>query len=100
MVKAQLGAVSQTAVITVQSVTSVAITPNPATIAQGTTQQFKATATLADGTTQDVSSSVTWISTAPTIATISNFPAGQATGSHQARPQSAPRSMANWQRHS
>jgi hypothetical protein len=80
MVKAQLDAVSQTAVVTVQSVTSVAITPNPATIAQGTAQQFKATVTLADGTTQDVTSSVSWISTTPAIATISNYPAGRATG--------------------
>jgi uncharacterized protein YjdB len=86
MVKAQFGAVSQTAVITVQSVTSVAITPNPATIAQGTRQQFKAIATLADGTTQDVSLSVKWTSTSPNIATINNqpadsvYPAGLATG--------------------
>ncbi len=80
MLKVQFGAVSQTAVLTVQSVTSVAITPNPATIAQGTTRQFKATATLADGTTQDVTSSVTWFSTTPTIASISYFALGQATG--------------------
>ena len=80
MIEVQFGAVSQTAVLTVQSVTSVAITPNPATIAQGTAQPFKATATLADGTTQDVTPSVTWISTTPTIARISNLPAGQATG--------------------
>jgi trimeric autotransporter adhesin len=82
MVKAQLGAVSQTVVLTVQSVTSVAITPNPATIAQGTAQQFKATATLADGTTQDVTYSATWVSATPTITTISNsLPVGgRATG--------------------
>jgi trimeric autotransporter adhesin len=80
MVKAQFGAVSQTAVLTVQSVTSVAITPNPATIARDTQQRFKATATLADGTTQDVSTSVSWVSSTPTVATISNYPAGQATG--------------------
>ena len=52
MLKVQVGAVSQTAVLTVQSVTSLAITPNPVTIAQGTSRQFKATATLADGTTR------------------------------------------------
>jgi trimeric autotransporter adhesin len=68
----------------VQSLTSVAIAPNPATIAQGTTQQFTATATLADGTTQDVSSSVTWISTTPTIATIINHPQSQALPTGQA----------------
>jgi uncharacterized protein YjdB len=98
MVKAQLGSVSQTAVLTVQSVTSLAITPNSATIAKGATQQFTATATLADGTTQDVSRSVTWISTTPTVATISS--SGLAKGSHQAQPPSARRSVANLQRHS
>jgi trimeric autotransporter adhesin len=67
----KLGGVSQTAVLSVQSLTSVSITPNPVTIAHGTGSQFKATATLADGTTQDVTDSVTWVSSTPTIATIS-----------------------------
>jgi Bacterial Ig-like domain (group 2) len=74
----QFGGVSKTAVVTVQKVTSVALAPNPLTIAQGTARQFKATATLADGTTQDVTASVTWVSSAPTIATITY--AGFATG--------------------
>jgi len=78
MLEVQLGGVSKTAVLSVQSVSSVAIAPNPVTIALGTSQQFKATATLADGTTQDVTSSVTWVSTTPTIATITY--AGWVTG--------------------
>jgi hypothetical protein len=78
MVEVKLGGISQTAVLSVQSLTSVAVAPNSASIAQGTARQFKATATLADGTTQDVTPSVTWISSAPTIATISST--GFATG--------------------
>jgi len=78
MLEVQLGVVSKTAVLSVQSVSSVAIAPNPVTIAQGTSRRFTATATLADGTTQDVTSSVTWVSTTPTIATITN--AGWVTG--------------------
>ena len=82
-VKAQIGTVSKTATLTVQPLTSIAITaPTTSTIALGTQTQFVATATLADTTTQDVSSSVTWVSSTPTVATISNTPgsAGWATG--------------------
>ena len=71
-VTAQLGAVTRTAALTVESLTSLAITPATATVAQGTQTQFAAIATLADGSTQDVSSSVTWISTAPAVATVSD----------------------------
>lgn len=82
-VLAKFGAVSQTATLNIQNLTSIAITaPTTATIAQGTQTQFVATATLADTTTQDISSSVTWVSTAPTIATISlvSGSAGWASG--------------------
>jgi trimeric autotransporter adhesin len=82
MIEVKLGGVSTTGVLTVQRVTSIAVAPNPVTIAQGTAQQFNATATLADGTTQDVTSSATWVSTTPTIATISStgFASGIAPG--------------------
>jgi hypothetical protein len=78
MLEVQLGGVSKTAVLSVQSVSSVAIAPNPVTIAQGTSRQFTATATLADGTTQDVTGSVTWVSATPTVAAITY--AGWVTG--------------------
>jgi uncharacterized protein YjdB len=72
-VKAQVGAVSQTAVLNVQDLTSLTIQPlATSTIAPGTQTQFVATATLADTTTQDVTSSVTWVSEDPTIATVSD----------------------------
>lgn len=88
-VTAKLGTVSQGAFINVENVTSLVagptaptISPTAVTIAQGTAAEFTALATLADGSTQDVTSSVTWVSTDPTIATVSNVlgSAGWATG--------------------
>ena len=88
-VTAKIGAVTMNAVINVQGLTSIALTPpTTVTIANGTQTQFVATATLADGTTQNVSSSVTWISTGLTsagpVATISDAPgsAGWATANN------------------
>lgn len=52
------------------SVTSIAITPASATIASGQTQKFTATATYSDGHTADISTVVTWNSSAPAKATI------------------------------
>jgi uncharacterized protein YjdB len=72
-VKAQVGGVSDTVDLNVQNLTSLAIQPPAtATIAPGTQTQFFATATLADTTTQDVTSSVTWVSADPAIATVSD----------------------------
>lgn len=78
-VTAKFGSVSQAAYLNVENVTSLAmgptgptISPTAVTIAQGTATEFSAIATLADGSTQDVSSSVTWASTNPSIATVSN----------------------------
>jgi len=81
-VKVQLGSTSQTAVLAVQNLTSIAVTPGPATVAQGSAIPFDAVATLADGTKQDVTSSVTWVSTTPSTATISGSvgSAGWASG--------------------
>jgi hypothetical protein len=51
---------------------SIAINPQAPTIALGTSQQFTATGTYTDGSTQDVTSIVTWGSSAATVAVISN----------------------------
>jgi hypothetical protein len=56
---------------------SIAISPTPSSLPAGETQQFAATGTFTDGSTQDLTSSATWSSSAPTIATIS--PAGLAS---------------------
>jgi hypothetical protein len=42
-----------------------------ASLVAGGTQQFKATGTISDGTVEDITSQVTWVSSDPTIATIS-----------------------------
>jgi uncharacterized delta-60 repeat protein len=52
-------------------ITSIAVTPDSASIAVGATKQFKATATMTDKTTQDVTSASNWSSSDTTIATIS-----------------------------
>ena len=78
-VTATFGAVSQSAYINVENLTSIAITPANISIAQGTQTTFTATGTIADGTTQNISSSVSWTTSSPTVATISNI--GTSAGS-------------------
>ena len=64
--------ISQTASITVTSATlvSLAITPANSTMPVGATKQFTATGTFSDNSTQDMTHSVLWSSSAPTVATI------------------------------
>ena len=56
--------------VTAATVTSIAVTPDTASIAKGTTQAFIATATLSDGTVQNVSNLATWISSDANVASI------------------------------
>ena len=49
---------------------SIAVSPTPASIALGTTQQFAATGTCSDGTTKTLTSSVKWTSSASTVASV------------------------------
>jgi len=51
---------------------SIAVTPANPGIALGTTQQYSATGTFSDNTTQDLTTSATWSSSVPSVATISN----------------------------
>jgi trimeric autotransporter adhesin len=60
------------------SLTSIAVTPSNTAIALGYLQQFAAVATYSDGSTQDITQSVIWISSSPSVATIST--AGVAMG--------------------
>jgi Bacterial Ig-like domain (group 2) len=55
------------------AVTSIAVTPGNASVFDGLTQQFTATAVYADGSTHDITSDsfVTWASATPAVATIS-----------------------------
>ena len=54
------------------SLVSIEVTPKDSTIATGLTQQFVAVGTYSDLSTRDISSSVTWSSSASATATISN----------------------------
>jgi uncharacterized protein YjdB len=76
--------VSGTDTVTVSSATlrSIKVTPSTATIGVHATQAFVATGTLSDATTLDVTAYVTWLSTTPAIASISNAAGsrGTATG--------------------
>ncbi|NAX47985.1 hypothetical protein CAG70_13430 [Photobacterium halotolerans] len=67
------GTVSNNANLTVTAATvlSVTITPESASIANGTTQQFTATAKFSDGSTLDVTDLVSWKSDDTSVATIS-----------------------------
>ena len=57
---------------------SIAVTPTNPSIAAGNQQEFTATGTYSDGSHQDLTSSATWTSTVPTVATINS--SGLATG--------------------
>ena len=62
---------------------SIAVTPVNPSITVGAYQQFTATGTYSDGSHQDLTNSVIWTSSAPTIATISSggLASGLAAGS-------------------
>jgi uncharacterized protein YjdB len=60
--------------MTVEPLTSIAITPATLTVAAGTYLRFTATGTLQDGTTQNLTSSVTWTSSSAAVGIISNVP--------------------------
>ena len=57
---------------------SIAVTPNPGSVAVGQSQQFTATGTFDDDSTEDLTASVTWLSSETMFATIDA--AGLATG--------------------
>lgn len=61
---------------------SIAVTPAKPVLAKGTELQLVATGTFEDNTTQDLTSSATWTSSKPDLASVSDEPAtkGLATG--------------------
>jgi hypothetical protein len=83
-ISASLGGVtSPNIVLTVEALTSIEITPgNPANLNVGSDQDFTATGTFADGSTVDITSHVTWVSSAPDIAIFNSagVVAGQTAG--------------------
>lgn len=59
---------------------SIALTPNPASVPHGSNFQFTATGTYSDGSTQDLTfGGLTWQSSNPAVATITNYGQAQNT---------------------
>ncbi|HJW72844.1 MAG TPA: Ig-like domain-containing protein [Geothrix sp.] len=54
------------------TLTTLVLAPASVTLAPGGTRQLTATGTYSDGTSRDLSATVSWTSTAPAIATVSN----------------------------
>ncbi len=73
-ISAALSGQTGTATLTVNpaTITSIAVTPATATVADGTTQQYKAVASFSDGSTQDLTNTVSWSSSIPADATINS----------------------------
>jgi hypothetical protein len=74
-----IGSITATAPLSVVTVVSIAITPNPAVVGLGASQQLTATGTFADGSTQDVTTAANWTSDTPSVATVGPS-TGLATG--------------------
>ena len=74
-ITASLGTVHGTATLTVSSsstLVSITVSPSSASIPFGTTQQFSATGNYSDGSTQNLTTSASWSSSSPGVATVSN----------------------------
>lgn len=67
------GAISGSTALTVNPPTlqSISVTPGNQTITTGDTEQYTATGTYSDGSVQNLTTSVTWTSMNPSVATIS-----------------------------
>jgi len=78
-ITASLGTQNGSTVLTVTTATlvSIAVTPANSSIVLGRSQQFVATGSFSDATSQDISNSVIWTSSHPSVAVISG--AGLAT---------------------
>jgi len=78
-VTATAGSVSGSTSLTVTAaaLVSIEVTPQNPTSAVGGSQQFKATGTFTDNSSQDLTSVVTWNSSDPSIASISNAAGSQ-----------------------
>ncbi len=71
-ITASLGSVTSPAdTLTVRALVSITVTPGNPSVAKELRQQFIATGTFPDGSTQDLTSSVTWMSATPSVATVS-----------------------------
>src|SRR5659263_409106 len=73
-ITATQGGISPSTILTVTpaTLTSIRVLPANPSVALGTSLQFTATGTFSDNSAQDLTSSVTWSSSVPSVATISN----------------------------
>ena len=85
-VSAALGSLNGSTSVSVrQSLASIQVSPHNPSLAAGTVQSFTAIGTFANGSQQDLTTSVTWTTSAPTVATVASngvascVAAGQAT---------------------
>jgi trimeric autotransporter adhesin len=74
LISATSGTISGSSTLTVRAATlvSLAVTPSSSSVNVAGTQQFVATGTYSDSSTQVLTTSVTWSSSPPNLATISN----------------------------
>ena len=63
---------ASTLTVSPATLSSIAITPNPVSLAKGASQQLTATGTYSDTITRDMTSVVTWLSSTSTVAAVSN----------------------------
>ncbi|MCA3224048.1 MAG: Ig-like domain-containing protein [Burkholderiales bacterium] len=66
------GSGSASFTVTPAQLVSLAVTPGNPSVPLGLSQAFAATGTFTDGSTQDLTSAVTWLSSAAAVATIGN----------------------------
>jgi 6-phosphogluconolactonase (cycloisomerase 2 family) len=73
-ITATVGSIAGSTLLTITPATlvSIAVTPAVPSITNRSTQQFTATGSYTDGSTQNLTATVTWGSSAPSIAVISN----------------------------
>jgi trimeric autotransporter adhesin len=81
-ISASIGAIKQTASVTVTapSISFISVSPDGLTLPIGINQQYIATATYLDGTSQDLVSGVTWNSSSTPVATINGSGLAATTG--------------------
>ena len=80
-IRASYGGFQGTAKFTVAGpLVSIFVGPSTASVTVGNTIQFVATGTFSDGSERPITTSVTWSSSAPDVATVDNVNSGLATG--------------------
>src|SRR6266571_881436 len=78
-ISAMLGSQTASTNLTVTSaaLVNIVVTPATASTSLGGTKQFTATGTYTDGTVHDLTAAVTWTSSNPGVATVSNTAGSQ-----------------------